>query len=184
MKIGTYEILFVLLGLGSFVFFRWYSRHVLHKSDQSPNARLARISKASFLFQYFISFGLIVSVYWVLAFLFGWQFFSHIQRLVAAPGHFYNSPAETPLSFAAGVTLLALFNLYRRGILFSAKNVLYIRLQGYYLILGYIVDYQMQSRLHDMALSSTPLLIGLLIIFFAWIMDEGRKIKEEQELTV
>jgi uncharacterized membrane protein YdcZ (DUF606 family) len=25
---------------------------------------------------------------------------------------------------------------------------------------------------------------GLLILFIAWIMDEGRKIQEEQELTV
>jgi hypothetical protein len=28
------------------------------------------------------------------------------------------------------------------------------------------------------------LLIGFVIIFIAWIMDEGRKIQEEQELTV
>jgi hypothetical protein len=26
--------------------------------------------------------------------------------------------------------------------------------------------------------------IGLLILLIAWIMDEGRKIQEEQELTV
>jgi len=35
-----------------------------------------------------------------------------------------------------------------------------------------------------MALSTTPLFIGMLIIFITWIMDEGRKIQEEQELTV
>jgi hypothetical protein len=28
------------------------------------------------------------------------------------------------------------------------------------------------------------LAVGLLIILVAWIMDEGRKIQEEQELTV
>jgi hypothetical protein len=28
------------------------------------------------------------------------------------------------------------------------------------------------------------LLAGTIIIFIAWIMDEGRKIQEEQELTV
>ena len=35
-------------------------------------------------------------------------------------------------------------------------------------------------------LSSLPndLLKGLFVIFVAWIMDEGRKIQEEQELTV
>jgi hypothetical protein len=35
-----------------------------------------------------------------------------------------------------------------------------------------------------MALSTTPVFVGLLIIFVAWIMDEGRKIQEEQALTV
>jgi hypothetical protein len=29
-----------------------------------------------------------------------------------------------------------------------------------------------------------PLLIGAIIVLIAWIMDEGRKIQEEQELTV
>ena len=91
---------------------------------------------------------------------------------------------KTGLDFAAMAVLFALFNLYWRGILFSARNVLYIRFQGYYLILGFIVDYQIQSRFHDMALSTTSLFVGFLIIFIAWIMDEGRKIQEEQELTV
>jgi hypothetical protein len=35
-----------------------------------------------------------------------------------------------------------------------------------------------------MDLSLTPVFAGLMIIFIAWIMDEGRKIQEEQELTV
>jgi hypothetical protein len=35
-----------------------------------------------------------------------------------------------------------------------------------------------------MDLSVGPVLAGLMIIFIAWIMDEGRKIQEEQELTV
>ena len=42
----------------------------------------------------------------------------------------------------------------------------------------------MQGLLRDMDLSTTPIFGGLFIIFFAWIMDEGRKIQEEQELTV
>jgi len=88
------------------------------------------------------------------------------------------------LDWAAIGVLYALFRLYGRGILFSERNVFYIRFQGYYLILRFFVDYQIQGALHDMALSTTPLFIGLLIIFVAWIMDEGRKIQEEQELTV
>jgi hypothetical protein len=30
----------------------------------------------------------------------------------------------------------------------------------------------------------TRLAVGLLIVLISWIMDEGRKIQEEQELTV
>ena len=29
-----------------------------------------------------------------------------------------------------------------------------------------------------------PFFIGVIIVLIAWIMDEGRKIQEEQELTV
>ena len=43
---------------------------------------------------------------------------------------------------------------------------------------------QLVDMLRDMNLSSTPLFMGFLIIFIAWIMDEGRKMQEEQELTV
>jgi hypothetical protein len=91
---------------------------------------------------------------------------------------------KTGLDYAAAAVLFLLFGLYRRGILFSARNVLYIRFQGYYLILNFVVDYLMQGVLHDMALDTTSLFAGFIIIFIAWIMDEGRKIQEEQELTV
>jgi protein-S-isoprenylcysteine O-methyltransferase Ste14 len=99
-------IILVLLGLGSFFIFRWFSRKVVRKPTQDRQVRLARISSASMLFQ--VAIGIII-------------------------------------------------------------------------ILGF---YSMQATFHDMALSTTPVFIGLLIIFVAWIMDEGRKIQEEQELTV
>ena len=195
--ISATAILLLLLGLGSFAIFKWFSRNAVHKSSQDRQTRLARISEASFLFQLAIGICFLLSIYWVLAFLFGWPFFSqNVPRFVVSPGHLYASPAEMPrnilalalvkvgLNLAAMATLYALFSLYGRGILFSARNVLYIRFQGYYLIFTFLVDYQTQGALHDMALSDTPLFVGLLIIFVAWIMDEGRKIQEEQELTV
>jgi len=88
------------------------------------------------------------------------------------------------VGFLSGLALFALFQLYGEGIVFSAKNVRYIRYLGYALILSWGIDYLMQASLHDMALSMTPVLVGFLIIFAAWIMDEGRKIQEEQALTV
>jgi len=68
-------------------------------------------------------------------------------------------------TLAAVAVLCALFGLYRRGILFSARNVLYLRFQGYYLILSYLLDGQIQSTLRDMDLSTTPVFAGLMIIF-------------------
>jgi hypothetical protein len=68
--------------------------------------------------------------------------------------------------------------------LFAAKNVRHIRSLGYFLIVNWAINDQMQGALRDMDLSTTPLFIGLLIIFVSWIMDEGRKLQEEQELTV
>ena len=85
--------------------------------------------------------------------------------------------------FAAGM-LLRLFWLYGKGVIFSAKNVNCLRFLGYYLIIDWFIDYQMQGLQREMDLSTNPIFIGLFIIFFAWIMDEGRKIQEEQELTV
>ena len=140
---------------------------------------------------------ILFAVYWVLAFLFGWPLFflAHVKMTVAH-GHVYGSPAEMPpallawslvkvgLDLAGAAVLYALFSLYGRGILFSARNVLYLRFQGYYLILVYIIDYQIKGILRDVDLSVGPVLAGLMIIFIAWIMDEGRKIQEEQELTV
>jgi len=47
-----------------------------------------------------------------------------------------------------------------------------------------VADYQMQAAVREVDWSTNSIFIGLLIIFVSWIMDEGRKIQEEQELTV
>jgi len=117
-------------------------------------------------------------------------------RIVISHSHIYTAPAEMPSSIlilflvksALGLwgtaVLFALFRLYGRGILFSARNVRLLRFLGYWLMLGWAIDYQMQSSLRDMDLSTTPALVGLMILFVAWIMDEGRELQEEQALTV
>jgi hypothetical protein len=192
MKVNP--IFLILLAVGSFFLFRWL------RSDRNPHMtskRLARIRRASKWFQFFILFGLAVGIYSLLAFLLNWPFFAEYPAKIAiCAGHVYTSPADMPpmvlplclvkigLDLTAAVALFGLFGLYARGILFSPQNVWYIRFQGYYLILSFVADYAIQSTLRDMALSTTPLFMGLLIIFVAWIMDEGRKIQEEQELTV
>lgn len=195
MKVNP--VLLIFLAVGSFFLFREYARIRSGQTRREPEFRLRRIKKVGSVFQFLIAFGLAVGLYSVLAFWCGGPFFSQYPKhMVVAPGHIYTALADMPgdiqalmlvkigLGFAAAAVLFALFGLYRRGILFSARNVLYIRFQGYYLILNFIVDYQMQGALYDMVVSTTPLFLGFLIIFIAWIMDEGRKIQEEQELTV
>ncbi|HTX21321.1 MAG TPA: DUF2975 domain-containing protein [Candidatus Aquilonibacter sp.] len=166
-----------------------------HKT--TPQARQVRIQKASRIFQAVTWVSLVGGAYWFLAFLFGWPApVSDKIRIVISQHHIYESAGEMPTTilalwivkmclgvFCAGV-MLRLFRLYARGILFSARNVTCIRFLGWWLIIDWVIDYQMQGLLQDMQLSSTPVFVGFLIIFIAWIMDEGRKIQEEQALTV
>src|ERR1019366_9788525 len=85
------------------------------------------------------------------------------------PAHFSPPPADMPaqiealwlvkvgLATWALVVLSCLLHLYEKGIFFTAKNVNYIRLFGYYLILNWVVDYQLQGLLR-MELTTTSLL--------------------------
>ena len=172
-----------------------YKWNLSKLADETTGTRLARIQYASWWIQIMIGLGLAFGIYALLAFLCGWPFLMvHTARIVVAPGHVYTSLADMPgnvlalvlvksgLDFAAAAVMFLLFGLYRRGILFSARNVLYIRFQGYYLIFCSIVDYQLGGVLHEMSFNTTSVVPGMLIIFVAWIMDEGRNIQEE--LTV
>jgi hypothetical protein len=94
-----------------------------------------------------------------------------------------------------------LFAIYSRGELFTPKIVHYIRLAGcaYLLKAVFEVSYRM-IMIHpvrqafafsgwEFPAAFTLALIfnlvpGFLILFIAWVSDEGRKIQEEQELTV
>ena len=195
IMISSTEIILLLLGLGIFIAFRW-RRKPDGKTDSTGQRRLERIQNASFIFSALLWVSLPLSAYWFLGFLFGWPGFSHDPLRMVVSHHVYASPAEMPpavfwlmiikqgLTFFAGGMLLRLFWLYGKGIIFSARNVNCIRSQGYCLIIDWFINYQLQSLTHDMELSTTSLFVGLLIIFIAWIMDEGRKIQEEQELTV
>jgi hypothetical protein len=176
--------------------FRWIRRESSPKAGLSRQKRLSRVQKASLVFAVCVGVSLLVGVYWLLGFLFGWPGMGHDGWRMMVAHHVYASRAEVPpdifwllvlrqgLALGAMGVLLRLFWLYWQGILFSAKNVNCIRLLGYWLAVDWFINYQMLGLLRDMNLSSTPLFMGFLIIFIAWIMDEGRKMQEEQELTV
>jgi hypothetical protein len=99
-----------------------------------------------------------------------------------------------------------LFSFYARGDLFTPQVVRYMRWIGITSVLvgiwsvchetsmsvnaGYL-KYPPSSGWeifswfqHSFYLLAFNLLLGFVFIFVAWIMDEGRKIQEEQELTV
>ena len=85
-----------------------------------------------------------------------------------------------------------LFQQYSRGNLFTAEVVRNINQIGRLYVFAFLekkwLDHLWEKQ-HLQPLTSDvnvifPLFAASLIFFFAWIMDEGRKIQEEQELTV
>jgi hypothetical protein len=86
-----------------------------------------------------------------------------------------------------------LFRLYERGQLFSPANINYLRkIAGAAFLLACETALATALKnpnlpaeeLSTWATLATLAVPAFLILFFAWIMDEGRKIQEEQELTV
>ncbi len=87
-------------------------------------------------------------------------------------------------------TVLKLFGFFEKGLLFTAETVRYIQILGGIYIVGFLVRlifyFLIPEILCDtmLTLSTGDLLAGLFIIFIGWLIDEARKIREEQELTV
>jgi hypothetical protein len=117
--------------------------------------------------------------------------------------HFIIANAVTDPIWAVGLWLCGnLFMYYSRGDLFSAKVVSCIRQIGYVVILKGVVscistftfmfENPPSGFLGVLAMAVPAMLLGMLLgtvpgvalICGAWVMDEGRKMREEQELTV
>lgn len=98
-------------------------------------------------------------------------------------------------------SLIKLFNLYEKGEIFTINHVKYIRNIGYALLAGQIIQpfYQFvmglvltlnnppHYRYASITLDQTNmgiLLTALLVILISWIMAEGCKLREEQQLTI
>jgi hypothetical protein len=99
------------------------------------------------------------------------------------------------LSLLAVITLYRLLNLYERGIIFSAANTSKVRHVGFFSMAYALLKacdslflpnegfFNVLTTLINF-LMSPWFFVGCFIIVITWIMDEGRKIQEEQELTV
>jgi hypothetical protein len=99
--------------------------------------------------------------------------------------------------------LIKLFKLYEQGEIFSIRNVNFIRKTGYTMLIGQLINpvYQVlisvtltwHNKLHGVPRYATIafdgtsvgiILTSLMIILISWIMAEGCKLREEQQLTV
>ncbi len=98
-------------------------------------------------------------------------------------------------------SLIKLFSLYERYEFFSTQNVLYIRNTGYALLLLEVIKPISEFVLGFVLTSANPpgfrvamvtmddanismILTAMLIILTSWIMSEGRKLQEEQQLII
>jgi DUF2975 family protein len=98
-------------------------------------------------------------------------------------------------------SLIKLFKLYEKGEIFSMGHVRYIRNIGLALLIGQIIEPIYQFIMGFVLTLNNPphhhyaaitldqtnigiLLTSLLIILISWIMAEGYKLHEEQQLTI
>jgi hypothetical protein len=127
-----------------------------------------------------------------------------VSGMVSIFNHPYASVSDIPAptmvlaAIAAGIYLLGmiafyrLLNLYEKGVIFSEANVREMKRLGTYLacygILAVTADAFYSGGISPLTLLgfvASPWIVGGgAINIVAGIMDEGRKIQEEQELTV
>ena len=97
--------------------------------------------------------------------------------------------------------LIKLFRLYERGEIFSLNNVTYIKNIGYALLLGQLINPFYQGIMGVVLTMRNPpghryagitfdqtnlgiVLTALLVILISWVMAEGCRLREEQQLTI
>ncbi|MDR3460506.1 MAG: DUF2975 domain-containing protein [Verrucomicrobiae bacterium] len=166
-------------------------------TSKNGGRRLNRIKIFSKVCRFLIGVYAGLSCLLILACWFGWvAILPGSTKITFSEHQTYTAPFIIPAPVLALATvkyglvmfcalvLYRLLGLYGQGKYFTAKNITYIRFLGYYVVVDWIVNFLLESEAHYRTIIFTQAVTGLVIIFIAWIMDEGRKIKEEQELTV
>ena len=114
---------------------------------------------------------------------------------------FFVTLTPTIIKLLVVYSLIKLFRLYERHEFFSAINVHYIRNTGYALLLLQIINPMCEFFLGFVLTSANPpgfrlasftindsnlglILTALIIILISWIMSEGCKLLDEQQLTI
>lgn len=105
------------------------------------------------------------------------------------------------ISMAGFYYLIKLFSMYEKGVIFSEDNVNCYRKLGYLIFCSMFADILHSSamsvilslhnppgqRILTVSLSSSEIaigVIGMIVVLISRVMDAGRELKEEQELTV
>jgi hypothetical protein len=164
------------------------------------NARMNRIKKVIKLVRFLVSSAVILLVVFGLAFfadLAGFSIFQTGVKVSFSPLLTYTAPFSIPAIvlilallrgglFLVGVLVLFwLLDLFEAGDFFTAQSVRHIKLLSALVIVDWIFTKILDAMARTgIDLTFSQLVLGLLIFLIAWIMDEGRKIQEEQELTV
>lgn len=127
-----------------------------------------------------------------------------VDHAISALSRFLAFLAQTPpicLVMYQLVILRRLFTFYEKGKIFGAENVECYRKLGWMLIIwvgcevvsnsllsiALTLDNPPGQRLLTLGVSSgelASLFTGLVVLVISWVMDEGRKIVEEQSLFV
>jgi Protein of unknown function (DUF2975) len=94
------------------------------------------------------------------------------------------------LSLMITLNFFRLFTRLKDGHLFEGKTINYLELAGkWWIVFGiaqiiyHVVDAHTFSRNGDIP-GGDGIFGGLVVFFIAWVLREGQKLKEEQELTV
>jgi hypothetical protein len=168
--------------------------------DQSAR-RLRRIQIISKIFQVLCVIGMAAVVLMAVTALFNPALLTFesralkIQQLKPEYGWVKQALALGILTITATFLwlLYRLFDLYRRGTLFGDANVRYIKHLGYWMLAIWALHIPMQLLQFLTVLEAGRrftlnvdgfFLGGLLVILLAWIMEEGKKLEDEQSLTV
>lgn len=111
------------------------------------------------------------------------------------------SAIPTAIALYILYSLIKLFKLYEKGEIFSINNVRYLRNIGYALLISQIISPIYEGlmgvaltwhnppghRFASITLNQTNVGIvftALLVILISWVMAEGCRLREEQQLTI
>jgi hypothetical protein len=162
------------------------------KLNPADSARLHRIQKTSRLLQsgFLIYFGLVPLVLVAVQAQTPEGF--HPLAAVPAALKIYTG-LRCAVYLLAAVAFSRLLELYEKGIIFDGQNVAHIhRLGTLAIFYGALTACRPIFETGRIEFPTLPLnvlcspwlIMGCFLLIIAWVMDEGRKIREEQELTV